>query len=377
MSFLAAVLLLAAAPAEPALMIPAADLPAMKTAARQNPLVRKLADQALRSGPWSVTYHRPSTHALDPHDYFSEGPYWWPDPKNPGGPYIRRDGERNPDRFEANRRDLGAMANAVLALGMCGYFLDDTRCVEHGSKLLKTWFVDEKTRMNANLEHGQAVRGHNDGRGIGIIDTVSLIYAVQGASLLERTGRLDGDVAQAVRKWFADYLKWMTTSKKGRDEERAENNHGAWWTAQVAAFASYIGDEPAMKRAWNRYRTVLVPTHFQADGSAPREEARTRSLSYSTFNLDAFAVICRVAEARGENLWSGMKKSVEYLTPFVLEPQRWKKPQITPFEADRPVFLALAGLGLREQAMLAAHRKLPRAESPWVVLVELMVKAAR
>jgi hypothetical protein len=28
----------------------------------------------------------------------SLAPYWWPDPKSPNGlPYIRRDGERNPE----------------------------------------------------------------------------------------------------------------------------------------------------------------------------------------------------------------------------------------------------------------------------------------
>ena len=35
----------------------------------------------------------------DPRDYVSLSPYWWPDPKKEDGlPYIRRDGEINPDR---------------------------------------------------------------------------------------------------------------------------------------------------------------------------------------------------------------------------------------------------------------------------------------
>src|SRR4051812_4168789 len=62
--------------------------------------VRGYADAALQQGPWSVTTKRPADVDATPNDYYSEGPYWWPDPKNPKGPYIRKDGERNPGRFD-------------------------------------------------------------------------------------------------------------------------------------------------------------------------------------------------------------------------------------------------------------------------------------
>src|SRR5580704_11674272 len=77
----------------------------------------KLVGGALEAGPWSVTSHRPKGLKIDagPNDYFSEGPYWWPDPKNPDGPYIRKDGQRNPERFLGNRDDLGSFSTAVLA----------------------------------------------------------------------------------------------------------------------------------------------------------------------------------------------------------------------------------------------------------------------
>src|ERR1700731_1697144 len=85
----------------------------------------KLAAEALQAGPWSVTYHRPSGLNVDagPNDYVSEGPYWWPDPKNPAGPYIRKDGQRNPGRFMGNRNDLGKKTDCVLALGMGAFLL--------------------------------------------------------------------------------------------------------------------------------------------------------------------------------------------------------------------------------------------------------------
>ena len=140
------------------------------------------------------------------------------------GPYIRKDGERNPDRYLNNRNDLGSMCTAVLALGMGG-LLGDRRYAEHASEILSVWFVDPKTRMNPNLEFGQAVRGINTGRGTGIIDTVSMIHTAQGVLLLEQAGMLDAKVGNGVRRWFADYMTWMNTSQKGLDEKKSGNNH--------------------------------------------------------------------------------------------------------------------------------------------------------
>ena len=148
--------------------------------------ILRAANEYLPQPPITVTASSSPRSKGGKHDYFSEADYFWPDPKNPNGPYIRKDGERNPNRFMGNRSDLGDMSAAVLALGMGACFLADKRCAEHAAKVLSVWFVDAKTRMNPNLEFGQAVRGINTGRGTGVIDTVSLIHVTQGVSLLEQ-----------------------------------------------------------------------------------------------------------------------------------------------------------------------------------------------
>ena len=344
--------------------------------------VRRIAAPALKSGPWTVTSHRPDNVTAGPNDYYSEGPYWWPDPKNPTGPYIRKDGERNPARFQANRRDLGDMCSAVLALGMGAFLLDDRACADHAALVLSTWFLDPKTRMNPNLEYGQAVRGINTGRGTGLIDTVSMIHAAQGIWLLEQAGMLDRALAGGVRRWFADFLHWMTTSSKGLDEKKSGNNHATWWTAQVAAYAALTGDQAAQQMAWDHYRAYLVPEEIRADGSCPREEARTNSLGYSNMNLDAFAVLCRVAATGGVQLWEfttpkgiAVQRSFDYLLPYLLHPENWKKQQISKFNPDGTVWPGLAGVGLHSERLLEAYRTLPRGNSPWVEFVNLAVKA--
>jgi hypothetical protein len=349
-------------------------------------LIDKLAAAALAAGPWSVTNHRPSGLGVTagPHDYVSEGPYWWPDSKNPAGPYIRKDGQRNPARFMGNRDDLGKMTDSVLALGMGAFLIGKAGCADHANKVLSMWFVDPATRMNPHLEYGQMVRGINTGRGTGIIDTVGLIHAAQGVTLLEAAGGLDAGIAAGVRQWFGEYLKWLTTSEKGNDEKNSGNNHATWWTAQSATYAAFTGDAAARRMCWEHYRTYLVPTEIQPDGSCPREEARTQSLSYSSMNLDAFSTICHLAQMDGVDLWHfrtgkgiGVEKAFAYLTPYMAQPDRWKKEQITKYSADEYVFPGLAGIGIPSPELLAAYLKLPRSQSGWIQLLDILVRSAK
>ncbi len=380
---------LAAPPPDPndrLVLVSRAQAEKMRAAAAGDPasaILRQAADAALKDGPWSVTFHRPGFIKAEPNDYYSEGPYWWPDPKNPGGPYIRKDGQRNPDRYMDNRRDLGNVCSAAISLGTAAWLFGEKRYADHASEILSVWFADPKTRMNPNLEFGQAVRGINTGRGTGIIDTVSLIHAAQGIALLDAAGMLDAKLAASLRRWFADYLAWMTTSQKGLDEKKSGNNHATWWTAQAAAYATLAGDESAKRMAWDHYRNYLVPTEIQPDGSCPREEARTQSLSYSAMNLDAFSVLCRIAAVNGEDLWHyhtdkaiGVDRAFQYLMPYLSHPDRWTKEQITKFTPGGTIFPGLAGIGLKSADLLGAWHALPHSRDPWIQFVDLAVRTA-
>jgi hypothetical protein len=327
-----------------------------------------------------VTAERPKGLQIDPHEYYSEGPYWWPDPKNPGGPYIRKDGRTNPDRFTANKDALVAMSDAAFSLAAVGYFLDDDRAARRAVSVLSAWFLDPATRMNPNLEYGQAVRGRNTGRGTGIIDTRSLIHVAQGIELLDRAGRLEPGVRERLRGWFADYTKWLTTSAKGLDEKKSGNNHASWWTAQVAAYATVGGDRATAQMAFRWYREEIFAKQIEADGSAPREEERTKSLWYSTFNLEAYTLVCRMAERQGTDLWkvksakgATMETVVAHLMPALRDPGSWKKEQITGFETGDLHYLGLAGVGLARPDLVAFYRQKERPGGAWQAFMDLLL----
>src|SRR5689334_1480746 len=68
--------------------------------------VMKHADAWLKDEPVTVTAEHSPRSAGGAHDFFSEGDYWWPDPKDPNAPYVQRDGMTNPDNFVAHRHAM-------------------------------------------------------------------------------------------------------------------------------------------------------------------------------------------------------------------------------------------------------------------------------
>ena len=265
---------------------------------------------------------------------------------------------------------------------MSAALLGDRRCSERAAEVASVWFVDAKTRMNPNMERGQAVRGAFAGRAEGMIDTVSPILRGAG-SASGGCGRRTGFARGERRPRLVRGLSRMDAVEPlGHEEQKSGNNHSTWWAAQAAAYAAFTGNAAVEKELWEGYRTYLVPTQILPDGSCPREEARADSLHYSAYNLDAFAVLCRLAQVAQVDLWqfrdakgASLGKSIDYLLPFVEHPDAWRKPETNPFQADRIVFPGLAALGTGSQELRESYFALPRALSlPSILWVDLMVR---
>src|ERR1700691_6166184 len=121
-------------------------------AAEERGRVLKAADQYLSEQPVTVTAASSTRSAGGPHDFFSEGDYWWPDPKNPDGPYIQRDGMSNPDNFVEHRRAMVRLSLIVPALAAAYKITLSRKYSAHASQHLRAWFIDDATRMNPNLQ---------------------------------------------------------------------------------------------------------------------------------------------------------------------------------------------------------------------------------
>lgn len=323
---------------------------------------------AMQQQPITVTAQTSPRSAGGKHDFFSEGDYWWPDTINPQGPYIQRDGMTNPDNFVAHRQAMIRFSRIVGALASAYVLTKDETYVRQAFRHLTAWFVDPATRMNPSLLYAQAIKGRATGRGIGIIDTIHLMEVAQAVRIMERAKRADKATVVAIRRWFAEYLTWLTTHPYGKDEMNAKNNHGTCWVMQVAAFARLTNNDSLMAFCRNRYKTILLPDQMAADGSFLLELRRTKPYGYSLFNLDAMTTICQILSTPSDNLWTyqtpdgrGIRKGIAYLHPFVQDKSSWPlKPDVM-YWNDWPVaqpFLVFGAVAFAQRDWLDTWKKL-------------------
>src|SRR5688572_26397364 len=146
----------------------------------------------LKALPITVTASGSPRSAGGKHDYFSEGDYWWPDPKNPAGPYVKRDGLTNPDNFDDHRKAMRRLSVEMPALTAAWIITRQRRYAQHALKHLRAWFINPDTMMSPHLKYAQAITNKVTGRSIGVIDTIHLVEVARAAAVLEADGLLAG-----------------------------------------------------------------------------------------------------------------------------------------------------------------------------------------
>jgi alpha-galactosidase len=293
------------------------------------------ADQYLRDRPITITAYPADRSAGGRQDYYSEADYAWPDPKNPDGPYINRDGMSNTDNFNDHRHALNRISIQAPALVAATLITGDEKYARHAAEHLRAWFIDDATRMNPSLLYSQAIRHKVTGRSIGIIDTLHLVEVARSVAVLRRHSLLAKPDEAAIVQWFADYLKWMTTHPYGIQEGLAKNNHAVCYWLQVAEFATLTGDSAALGECRKRFKEQLLP-QIAANGSFPGELSRSKPYCYSLFNLDQMVMLCRVLSTPEENLWTfalpdgrTLRNGPVYMYLFVKDKSKWPlKPDV-------------------------------------------------
>lgn len=309
----------------------------------------KKADALLQYKPVSVMDKTDFPPSGNKHDYMSIAPYWWPDPAKPNGlPYIRKDGEVNPEvRNFPDKESMPKLCENIYNLSLAYYFSNNEIYAQHASKLLQVWFIDSATKMNPNLNYGQAVKGVTEGRGEGVIDTRQFIFALDGVKLLKSSKSWTLENNKALQNWFAQFLNWLNTSKIGNAEMNAKNNHGVWFDAQALAIALYV-DSTQMANKIVARAAERLDKQANNDGLFPYELERTTSLHYSVFIMNAFNIIAQLSEQTSTNFYTlqtptgkSFQKSVEAILPYAIKEKAWTHQEIKPFHVTDAYALLL------------------------------------
>lgn len=306
--------------------------------------IEREAQKAIKAELRSVMSKSTAPPSGDKHDYMSQAPYFWKDPnKKDGLPYIRRDGEKNPEIDNITDHEaLSDLINAVEYLSLAYYLTGKQEYAARAAVLLRMWFIDAKTKMNPNLEYAQFVPGQSSGRSFGIIETRGLTRIVDSIGLLAGSKAWTNADQKGVESWFTKFLDWLQTSKHGVEESKAKNNHGTWYDVQVASFALFVGKNDIAKKLLESVKQKRIATQIEPDGSQPHEIARTRSMSYSTMNLEAFVLLAKLGEAVNVDLWNystkdgrSIRKAIEFLHPYAIGEKKWTTKQIIEFDPER------------------------------------------
>src|SRR2546423_6401218 len=295
------------------------------------------AQRALGEGPFSIVNKAVTPPSGDKHDYTSQAPYFWPDPKSPNGlPYIRRDGERNPELNKiTDHHSLDQIEAAVETLALAYYFKGDEAYATKAVQLLRAFFLDPATRMNPNLEYAQFIPGVNTGRGIGLIETRGLTHVVDAIGLLAGSKALSGEDKRGLQDWFRKFLQWMLDSKNGREEAAAKNNHGTYYDLQVVSYALFVGRKDLAKQSLEQAREKRIAAQIEPDGRQSLELARTKAWSYSNGNLDGLMQLATLGRYAGVDLWNfqtkdgrGIRQALDFLVPIAIGEKKWAYQEI-------------------------------------------------
>ncbi|QJB57016.1 alginate lyase family protein [Pseudodesulfovibrio sp. zrk46] len=292
------------------------------------------ADRALKAPAEAVILKASAPPGGTMHDYWSLAPYWWPNNETLDGlPYVRRDGQRNPQSAteKYDRARMRRMSSDALTLALAWYMTGDEEYAGKATGLIWSWVCDSVTRMNPSLNYAQSRPGIADGTHYGIIETRDLIKVCEAARILEPSHTWSKVVTKKVTSWFTDYLKWLQKSSFGRKEGNSLNNHGTWYDAQVAVFAMYIGKESLARSIVTSGTPMRILSQIESDGTMPRELERTRSRHYTFFNLEAFFILAAIAEHFKVDMWKwtepngvSIRKAFDLAAPHIAKDAPWE-----------------------------------------------------
>ena len=290
----------------------------------------------------------------DNRDYWHPAPYCWPNPTCPDGlPYIYKDGERVPGtrmyEAESNKYDRTAIQRVfdeTTALALAGHVFSNPAYTEKAAKLIRRWFIDERTAMNPHLTYSQVVMGKNGNRGTasGLIETKDIYFFLDAVRLVRKSGFWREDDEQKMLDWCKSFLAWLNTSDQGQKEVTTTNNHGVAFDLQTYALAAFVGDVEEMYAILLRTLSRMKG-HVDKNGMQPHEMKRTTSAHYTAFNLHLwFNLSVLLRRTAGYNLFNEERdyegerfNPLKKATSWVLDRAAgdWQFKQIDEFDKER------------------------------------------
>ncbi len=254
--------------------------------------------------------------------------------------------EAESEKYDRTR--LQRVFDDSFSLALASKVLGEKRYADYGAKLLERFFVNKDTRMKPHLKYGQVRMGHdgNEGAPAGLIEMKDMYYYLDAVRLIDQAGSLSSASREGFRDWLGTYLQWLLSSRQGKAERTAENNHGTCYDLQVAAIAAFIGERGVLYDTLARAQSRIA-LQFTPEGAQPGELNRKTTAHYCCFNMQSWINLAELSERWGVDLWrystpegAGLKSAANWLLNHAGKP--WPYEQIDSFDEERylPIWYA-------------------------------------
>lgn len=304
----------------------------------------KAADKILkRKRTYTITDKIELPPSGDVHDFYSLAMYWWPNPETENGlPYIPKDGHPYPGRNKIkDQKKLENLSKDIYTLGLAYFYTKNNDYAKWSKNLVYIFFIDDKTKMNPNLEYAQIIRG-KPGIGGATISGMPLVLLTEGIQLIRPSSIWTSQDQRMISAWFANYTSWMLHSAKGKKQRNARNNIGVYYTVQAVTYALFSGQKGLAKKILEEDYPKRISEQISSSGAMPHELKRKNSWSYVSYTLRAWKYLVALANNLNIDLWEyettdgkSIKKAFQWLVPYALEQKQWEygKGHFTPEKA--------------------------------------------
>jgi len=297
------------------------------------------ADKALEFKPNPVINKTRIPPSKNKHDYLSYAPYKWPDnSKLAGLPWVTKDGEINPisQGYDTDFKRTQEFFSAVETLSWAFYFSNEEKYSVKTIDLINTWYLNEETKVNPNINFGQAVPGAADGRKAGVQEWLQQYHVITALQFFKSAKVLPKQIEVEINNWFKNYLHWLLSDKMAIEAGKTGQNHANHYNHQVVGLLIYLGRKEEAKQIVENAKYDRIAKQIKPNGVQPKEMGRTRSVHYASLNLWSLTELTFIGKNLGVDLWNfetedkrSLKQAFNYIKPYVKSSEKWPFKEIS------------------------------------------------
>ncbi len=301
--------------------------------------LKEKADEALGFMANSVVNKTRIPASKNKHDYLSYAPYKWADStKIDGLPWITRDGEINPlsQGYDTDFKRTSEFFKTIEILGWAFYYSDEDKYANKAIELIRTWYINEDTKVNPHINFGQAVPGAAEGRKAGVQEWLNQYHIITALQIFENANILTDDIKSEIKNWFEQYLNWLLTNEMAIEAGNTGQNHANHYNHQVVGLLIYLNRTKEAKQIIENAKYNRIAIQILPDGRQPKEMGRTRSVHYASLNLWSLSELTFIGKKLGVDLWSfetedkrSLRQAFSYLKKYVNQPEKWPYKEIS------------------------------------------------